>query len=389
LAGLAAGEANGEIRFEPTSRMADVVVPPDVEMSWLSVEQSNSSMVVGDIAVLKLFRRVASGPHPEAEMGRYLTERGYANIPPLLGEVVRVDPDGQRHAIAVAQGFIRNQGDAWTWTLDLLTRGLSDLTAGTQEAQATEAEEHEDYGAIASLFGRRLAEMHRVLAGPSDDPAFAPEQAGEALVQQWADQAEQQVGVAFAALDGLTDLEGEAVQDLATVMAERDSLGEMVRRLARSGLGETVTRIHGDLHLGQALVANGDIYIIDFEGEPVKPLALRRGKNHRLRDVAGMLRSFDYAAAVMRRKSLTTQAHVADPQRDAFLRTFVERATQCFLAGYAEVLPARDPAAEQNLLRLFLIEKAAYEIAYEAANRPTWIDVPMHGLANLLARVPA
>jgi maltose alpha-D-glucosyltransferase/alpha-amylase len=172
-------------------------------------------------------------------------------------------------------------------------------------------------------------------------------------------------------------------------MAERDSLGEMVRRLARSGRGEIVTRIHGDLHLGQALVANGDIYIIDFEGEPVKPLALRRGKNHRLRDVAGMLRSFDYAAAVMRRKSLTTQAHVADPQRDAFLRTFVERATQCFLAGYAEVLPARDPAAEQNLLRLFLIEKAAYEIAYEAANRPTWIDVPMHGLANLLARVPA
>ncbi len=136
-------------------------------------------------------------------------------------------------------------------------------------------------------------------------------------------------------------------------------------------------------------MANGDIYIIDFEGEPVKPLALRRGKNHRLRDVAGMLRSFDYAAAVTRRKSLTTQAHVADPQRDAFLRTFVERATHCFLAGYAEVLPARDATVELNLLRLFLIEKAAYEIAYEAANRPTWIDVPLHGLANLLAQVPA
>ncbi|HEX4171837.1 MAG TPA: putative maltokinase, partial [Acetobacteraceae bacterium] len=389
LAGLAARNHGGEIRFEPTSRMADIVVPPDVEMSWLSVEQSNSSMIVGDIAMLKLFRRVASGPHPEAEMGRYLTEHGYANIPPLLGEVVRVDPDGERHAIAVAQGFIRNQGDAWAWTLDLLTRGLSDLTAGTQETQATEAEEHEDYGAIASLFGRRLAEMHAVLAGASDDPAFAPEQASEELVEQWAHQAEQQVGIAFAALDGLTDLEGEAVHDLATVMAARDALGESVRSLARSGLGETVTRIHGDLHLGQALVANGDIYIIDFEGEPVKPLAQRRSKNHRLRDVAGMLRSFDYAAAVTRRKSLTTQAHVADPQRDAFLRTFVERATHCFLAGYAEVLPARDATVELNLLRLFLIEKAAYEIAYEAANRPTWIDVPLHGLANLLAQVPA
>ncbi|HEY7576860.1 MAG TPA: maltose alpha-D-glucosyltransferase [Acetobacteraceae bacterium] len=389
LAGLAAGDRDGEVRFEPTSRMADVAVPPDVEMNWLSVEQSNSSMIVGDVAMLKLFRRVASGPHPEAEMGRYLTEHGYANIPPLLGEVVRIDPDGQRHAMAVAQGFIRNQGDAWTWTLDLLTRGLSDLTAGTQETQATEAEEHEDYGGIATLFGRRLAEMHAVLAGSSHDPAFAPERAGEELVEQWAHQAEQQLGIAFAALDGLTSLEGEAVQDLAAVMAERDALGDAVRRLARSGLGETVTRIHGDLHLGQALVANGDVYIIDFEGEPAKPLAQRRGKNHRLRDVAGMLRSFDYAAAVMRRKSLTTQAHVADPQRDAFLRTFVERATHCFLAGYAEVLPAQDMSTEQDLLRLFLIEKAAYEIAYEAANRPAWIDVPLHGLAQLLVQVPA
>ena len=369
--------------------MADIVVPPDVEMSWLSVEQSNSSMIVGDIAMLKLFRRIAIGPHPEAEMGRYLTEHGYANIPPLLGEVVRVDPEDQRHTIAVAQGFIRNQGDAWTWTLDLLTRGLSDLTAGTEEAQATGAEAHEDYGAIATLFGRRLAEMHAVLAAPSDDYAFAPEQADETLVTQWTRQAEEQLATAFAALDGLSDLEGEAAQDLAAIMAERETLAASVRRLARSGLGATVTRIHGDLHLGQALIANGDVYIIDFEGEPAKPLAQRRSKNHRLRDVAGMLRSFDYAAAVMKRKSLTTQAHVADPQRDAFLRTFVEQATHCFLAGYAEILPAEDMSVEQDLLRLFLIEKAAYEIAYEAANRPAWIDVPLHGLAQLLTQVPA
>ena len=133
-------------------------------MKWLSVEQSNSSMIVGDVAMLKLFRRVTAGPHPEAEMGRYLTEQGFANIAPLLGEVVRVDPDGERHALAIAQGFIRNQGDAWTWTLDLLMRGLSDLTAGTEEAQATRAEQHEDYDAIATLLGRRLGEMHAVLA---------------------------------------------------------------------------------------------------------------------------------------------------------------------------------------------------------------------------------
>ena len=119
------------------------------------------------------------------------------------------------------------------------------------------------------------------------------------------------------------------------MMAERDRLAATVRGLAEAGQRAMLTRIHGDLHLGQVLVANGDVYIIDFEGEPAKPVALRRAKNHRLRDVAGMLRSFDYAGAVVKRKSVATQAHVADPQRDAFLRTLRGGATQCFLAGYA------------------------------------------------------
>jgi maltose alpha-D-glucosyltransferase/alpha-amylase len=389
LNGLASGAASGELRFEPTSRMQETVVAPDAEMKWLSVEQSNSSMIVGDVAMLKLFRRISIGPHPEAEMGRYLTEQGFANIAPLLGELVRIAPDGERMTLAVAQGFIRNQGDAWTWTLDLMMRGLSDLTAGTEEAQATEAEQHEDYGAIATLLGRRLGEMHAILARETADSAFAPELANAAVTQAWAAQAEQQIAAAYTALDAIKEWDAEASQTLSTVMAERDRLGASVHRLAQAGQGTVLTRIHGDLHLGQVLVANGDVYIIDFEGEPAKPVTSRRAKNNRLRDVAGVLRSFDYAAAVMKRRSVATQAHVADPQRDAFLRTFVQRATQSFLAGYADVLPAEDAAAEQDLLRLFLIEKAAYEIAYEAANRPAWIDVPLHGLAQLLEQVPS
>ncbi|MEJ0019840.1 MAG: maltose alpha-D-glucosyltransferase [Acetobacteraceae bacterium] len=390
LTGLAQGTRAGEINFEPTSRMAETTVAPDAEMKWLSVEQSNSSMIVGDVAMLKLFRRVAAGPHPEAEMGRYLTDRGFANIAPLLGEMVRVDEAGERHTLAIAQGFIRNQGDAWSWTLDLLMRGLSDLTAGSEAAQAAGAEQHEDYSGIATLLGRRLGEMHATLGAETGDAAFAPELANSTVAAQWADQAEQQLAAAFAALDVPHDWDADTAQDLAIVMAARERLGETVRRLAGSGVGTTLTRIHGDLHLGQVLVANGDVFIIDFEGEPAKPVAQRRQKNHRLRDVAGMLRSFDYAAAVMKRKSVASQAHVADPQRDMFLRTFVERATQCFLDGYGVVLPGDDEhaAAEQNLLWLFLIEKAAYEITYEAANRPAWLDVPLHGLALLVAQVP-
>ncbi len=168
----------GEIRFEPTSRMLDTTVSPDAEINLLSAEQSNSSLIVGDVAMLKLFRRVAAGPHPEAEMGRYLTEQGFANTAPLLGEVARFDGDGTRHVLGIAQGFIRNQGDAWTWMLDLLLRGLSDLTAGADGISATESEQHEDYNAIATLLGRRLAEMHAILSRDSNDPAFAPETAG-------------------------------------------------------------------------------------------------------------------------------------------------------------------------------------------------------------------
>jgi maltose alpha-D-glucosyltransferase/alpha-amylase len=391
MTGLARGTVvatdAGSIRFGPTSRMAATQVPPDAEMQWLQVEQSNSSMIIGDVAMLKLFRRVASGPHPEAEMGRYLTEQGFANIAPLLGEVVRIDNEGERHALAIAQGFIRNQGDAWTWTLDLLMRGLSDLTAGTEEANASSTEQHEDYDTIATLLGRRLGEMHAILARDTNDPAFVPETAGGTMTEQWTAQAVQQLGGAFAALDAQKEWEEAAAQDLAAVTPLRERLADIVQDLARSGPGSTLTRIHGDLHLGQVLVANGDVYIIDFEGEPAKPMVQRREKNHRLRDVAGMIRSFDYAAAVVKRKSLASHAHVADPSRDAFLRTFVERGTQCFLNGYLEAFPAEDVKAEQDLLQLFLLEKAGYEIVYEAANRPTWIDVPLHGLAQLATQL--
>ena len=168
----------GTIRFEATSRMREISVPPDAELNWLSAEQSNSSLIVGDASDGENVPPRLQRPHPEAEMGRYLTEQGFANTPALLGEVVRIEADGTRHALVIAQSFIRNQGDAWSWTLDLLMRGLSDL-AGGDEAAATDAERHEDYDVIASLLGRRLGEMHAVLARPTDNPDFAPEAAGK------------------------------------------------------------------------------------------------------------------------------------------------------------------------------------------------------------------
>ena len=374
----------GSIRFEPTSQMADTIVPPDAEINWLSAERSDSSLIIGDVAMLKIFRRIAAGPQPEAEMSRYLAEQGFANAAPLFGSVVRVAPDGTPHTLAILQGFIRNQGDAWTWMLDLLMRALSDLTAGGDEASPSETEQHEDYNAIATLLGRRLGEMHQVLSRPSDNADFAPERAGAETARQWTLQAREQFRAAFAALDRPMEWSAPAAEDLAAVRSAREQLEQMARDAATAARGATLTRIHGDLHLGQVLVANGDVYIIDFKGEAAKPIELRRAKNHRLRDVAGIIRSFEYAAAVIQRKSMASHAHLSDSIRDVFLASFLDRATQSFLTGYREAYPAEDETRERQLLQLFLIERAAYEVAYEAANRPGWIDVPLQGLARLV-----
>jgi maltose alpha-D-glucosyltransferase/alpha-amylase len=369
----------GTIHCDPTSRIADIVIPPAVEMHWLSAEQSNSSVVVGDIAIIKMFRRVSTGPHPEAEMGRHLTEQGYPHVPALLGEIVRIDPDGTRHALAIAQAFVRNQGDAWTWTQDLLARGLSDL-AGGSDTIIVDTLALSDYVQFAHLLGARLAEMHQVLRRPTDDPSFSPVLAGREDAEALGDRVVHQLDLAYCALDRTKDSLATGEEDRAPLLSAGPRLQADVRKMAMPVVGETLTRIHGDLHLGQVLVVNGDVCIIDFEGEPAKPVEARRTKDHRLRDVAGIIRSFDYAAAVMRRRSVASHGHLTDERIGEFLDGFTTRATNAFLAGYSEQMDV-----DRQLLALFLIEKAAYEVVYEAANRPNWLDVPLRGLVRYAA----
>nr|WP_294544909.1 maltose alpha-D-glucosyltransferase [uncultured Rhodopila sp.] len=375
---------HGVLRFEPTSRIKDVLVPEGVELNWISAEQSNSSVIVGEIAIVKMFRRVTSGPHPEAEMGRHLTEQGFAHSPALLGEVVRIDPAGVRHALGIAQAFVRNQGDAWTWTLDLLVRGLSDITAGDETAPA-DTTNHADYARFAHLLGSRLGEMHMILTRRSPDPAFDPVIATAADAQAFADRVRDQLADAYRAINETAQMDPAAEQDRATMLDTREALFSRLPALAESALGTTLTRIHGDLHLGQILVVNGDVSIIDFEGEPARPVEMRRAKDQPLRDVAGVLRSFAYAAAVVKRRSLASHAHLQDDKVAVFLDRFVTRSTEAFTAGYRDAIASTEAEAPiapvPELLDLFLIEKAAYEVVYESANRPSWIDVPLHGLA--------
>ena len=377
---------DGEIRFEQAVGVEIPTLPDDAEINWLSAEQSNSSLIAGDLMMIKALRKIASGAHPEAEMGRYLTENGYGNAAPFLGEMVRVSADGVRSTLAIVQGYVRNEGDAWSWTLDHLSRALDDF-GSRGGGEMSESERFSEYVAFAGILGTRLAELHAVLARPSEDPWFAPQPAATQDVESWKARALGLLDGAINALRAKADWSDETQRGRAgSLVARREQIGAAIGRLADDGLGSVMTRIHGDLHLGQILFASGDAVFIDFEGEPARPLEERRGKASPLRDVAGVLRSFDYAAAMVGRNEQSS-AHVTGPRRDEFLERFRADAADAFLDAYRAGAEAAGAAFSPELLDMFLIEKAAYEIAYEAANRPAWIDVPLGGLHALAERL--
>jgi len=386
--GACRASPDGEIRFEPTPDCVESLhLPADADINWLSAEQSNSSLIVGDAVMLKIFRRISGGPHPEAEMGRYLTQHGFANAPPLLGEIARVGPDGTRFSLAIAQGFVHNQGDAWSWLLDQLLRALDDLTAPAL-ADDAEAGHMSDYEVLAARIGQRLGDLHVVLARPSEDPAFAPATATAQDVARWREHTQARLEAAFGVITerkkwDRPDDEARA----AALQKSRQALLAALHDLAQAGAGSLTSRIHGDFHLGQVLVVSGDVYIIDFEGEPARPLAERRAKSSPLRDVAGILRSFDYAAATIIDRKNVGSAPVSDERRDEFIARFRACAPKAFLEAYRTAISASGAAMSKRLLDLFLLEKAAYEVTYEAANRPSWFAVPLAGLSELARRV--
>ncbi|MBA3598861.1 MAG: maltose alpha-D-glucosyltransferase [Methylibium sp.] len=401
--------SDGEIRFLPTSRLDEIDLGPSPEVRYLSAEQSNSSVVLGEQVILKLIRRMQPGIHPEVEMGRYLTEGGFANIALTLGEVTRVAADGAPQVMAVLQKFMHNQGDAWAWTLGALERSIQDVMA--EPAQTVEntpvdresgdpgEEALAEFRESAGVLGRRLGELHVALARPSEDPAFAPEPASAKDVAAWAAGAREQLERSLALLQApggkrasdhrATDEEAGLAEQL---LGQREALLALVDRLAAQGVGSLRTRIHGDLHLGQVLVAQSDAYFIDFEGEPLKPLAERRRKQSPLRDVAGMLRSFSYAAAVAINSGPGDIGEAAEARKRLLLERFLPASQEAFLAAYREASAgvAHDwvgPSGEAALIDLFTLEKAAYELCYESANRPAWIGVPLRGLAAIAQRL--
>jgi len=373
----------GTLQFRPTESGRELLAKTaDAEVNWLTAEQSNSSLTIGDTAMLKIFRRVSSGQHPEAEMSRYLTAAGFSHAPALLGEIVQMPDRGRPHTLAVALGFIRNQGDAWSWVLDHLTRALDSLAADSELDVLNDCE------ALAAVIGCRLGEMHAVLAQQTSDAAFAPKRAEQHDTAAWVRRTEQRLDKAFSAIEHVREWANpEDAERAKGLVQARVKLTGAVKNLAKSGVGTLMTRIHGDFHLGQVLVASGDAYIIDFEGEPAASIEERRAKTSPLRDVAGLVRSIDYAGAALREGKGVASAPSDEVQRDTLIAEFRRRATQAFLKQYWTARGGTDGAGDRALLDLFLVEKAAYEVAYEAANRPSWIGVPLAGLARLATRI--
>jgi maltose alpha-D-glucosyltransferase/alpha-amylase len=383
---------DGEIRFEGTPQLDCMQVTADAPIRWLSAEQSNSSLIVGDLAMIKLVRRIFPGIHPEAEMTQYLTKVGYQNSAPLLGQVLRTSEDGTPHTLAIIQGAIRNQGDAWNWMLENLKRTLD-------EYELIENEPIPEEGVFTTLenfagvVGHRLGELHVALAAPADDQAFAPLEAEAEAIGAWKARAHEQLASALAILDRMHgDLDPEQGKLAGRILERREELTAAVDRLAEAGRGTLLTRIHGDFHFGQVLVAQGDAYIIDFEGEPVRELKERRAKTSPLRDVAGLLRSLDYVSVTASMPEEDISSQQFREIRTSLLDNFYEGAERAFLDAYWDVTTKAphlglSPERHGAVLDLFLLEKAAYEIQYEASNRPKWLTIPLRGLSGLVERI--
>jgi len=363
-----------------------------LEPSLLKSEQSNSAVAFGNRWFLKVFRGIGEGTNPELELLRFLTEKtSFAAFPALGGALEYRSPGAEPGTVAILQRFVPNEGDAWGYTLDALGRYFEEaLSAGQGLPPAQEM--IGEYLESAKQIGRRTAELHRALSSVPDDPQFAPEPFGE-LYQRSVYQSLR--GTAIRALRLLKLREGTLPEDQRAqarqvLDREPEILKEFGQLLKRRVQAQRI-RCHGDFHLGQVLYTGKDFVIIDFEGEPARPLSERRIKRCPLRDVAGMLRSFQYAAdAALLARDAGSPVRPEDlPKLEAWSLSWQSWVSAVFLKSYLEEASKGNflPKKKEDLdllLRLFLLEKGLYELHYELNHRPEWVRIPLRGLLRLL-----
>ncbi len=383
----------------------------DADITALRAEQSNSSVVIGDQAIMKVFRRLEPGINPDLEVGRFLAEQGFEHVPPLLGAVEYQAGPRDPMTVAIVQGFVPNEGDLWQHTIDALSRFYGetfdeqpdDLALPTGHPLDHMDDEVPDvamrasgaYLEVCDLLGARTAQLHRALAAPTDDPAFGADDLS-VLDQRSLHQAMRSSAArTLASLrKRLGDLPDDVAEHALALLGREADLLDRFKPLRTNRLGGQRIRTHGDLHLGQVLFTGRDVVFLDFEGEPLQSITERRLRRAPLRDVAGMLRSFHYATLVALRReeergllpSGSEPAQRAVTWAHGWYGWAAGRFLGAYLreAGDAAFLPA-DPASLRVLLDAFVLEKAVYELSYELGNRPEWAWIPLTGLLDTLA----
>jgi maltokinase len=322
----------------------------DAAVRPIGVEQSNSSIVFADETVLKVFRHLEPGINPELEMLRFLTAHGFESIAPLQG-YYEYESRSLHATLGVAQRFMAGAVGGWELALDRISTDPAAFLISL--------------GAL----GQVTAALHNALASDNEEPAFAPEEPSQEALALLVATLDEDIDRVFLRLP-----DDERVAALA---GRGQDVREQISQRAQLGIGGRLIRTHGDFHLGQTLHAPGGWLIIDFEGEPARPLFERRQKNSPLRDVAGMLRSFAYAASASAiQRSMPAPGDFERRARDTFLERYLTEIDSA-------LLPAGD-AAIRNLLSIFELEKAVYELQYELDNRPDWLPIPVAGITRLL-----
>jgi len=353
LDAIAADRAVGMLRF---CRMPGAEIPgagAGLDSLVLTGEQSNTSLVFGESAIFKVFRRVNPGPNPDLEVAAALAQLGSSHIAEPFGWV-ETKIDGAIAVLGILSRYLRAASDGWS----LAATSVRDLYATEEGTRAAEA--GGDFAGEAERLGAATAQVHRDLADAFGRSELAPD-----AIRELAEQMYRRLDLAVA-----------AVPELARYA---DKVGDAYSNLAKLTEPVLAQRVHGDYHLGQVMRTQTGWVVLDFEGEPASPLAQRRARSTPLRDVAGMLRSFDYAA----RHQLVNHP-VAGPSASLAARAgdWVRRNSDAFCAGYAAA-GGLDPAENYVLLRAMLLDKAVYEVIYEARHRPTWVSIPLESIAEL------
>jgi maltose alpha-D-glucosyltransferase/alpha-amylase len=393
--------------------MAEVLNGDNAAELWPTThrgEQSNSTVFFADRLVLKLFRKSDAGLNPDWELSRFLTERaGFEHTPRALGAIELRDRRGEVRTLGVAHELVPNEGDAWSYFVHQLGQYFERLPSiGRRrlrrepvadplslQSATVPALAEELFGPMlqnAELLGLRTAQLHLALASDADDPALRPEAFDPHYQRSLYQSIRNQVRQGLTLLRRQQATLGEQDQVWAAQILERESelfhvLAE-VKALRISGLR---MRIHGDYHLGQVLFTGKDFSIIDYEGEPAKAISARRIKRSPLRDVAGMLRSLDYAAFAAQREYIArynvrrTGVELAELGADFWVGWVGERFLQTYLHEVGDLLVEADESTAV-LLRSFILEKAGYELAYELNNRPAWVGIALQSLLGMLPR---